>query len=303
MYGAIIGDIIGSPYEFDRGSKTKDFPFFDKGATFTDDSVMTIAVADALMQAQDRNVIDDEAAVKALLIDSMHKWGHKYPHAGYGGRFRTWLRHNECEPYNSWGNGSAMRVSSVGWMFDDLETTRKVARWTAEVTHNHPEGVRGAEATACAVFLARTGSSKEEIGDFITNDIGYDLSRTCDEIRPDYCHVESCQQTVPEAITAFLEGENFEDVIRAAVSLGGDCDTLTCIAGGIAEAFYGVPTELQAECEARLPGDMRVALISFKKRYLELSKRVVVYAEPAGFIPKKIRKEYGLGEYAEDNNE
>ena len=198
MYGAILGDIIGSPYEFDRGSKTKDFPFFDKGATFTDDSVMTIAVADALMQAQDRNVIDDEAAVKALLIDSMHKWGHRYPNAGYGGRFYTWLRHNECEPYNSWGNGSAMRV-----------------------THNHPEGVRGAEATACAIFLARTGSSKEEIRDFITNDIGYDLSRTCDEIRPDYCHVESCQQTVPEAITAFLEGEDFEDVIRTAVSLGG----------------------------------------------------------------------------------
>ena len=303
MYGAILGDIIGSPYEFDRGRKTKDFPFFDRGASFTDDSVMTIAVADALMQAEDRNVIDDESAVKALLIDSMHKWGHKYPNAGYGGRFRTWLRHNECEPYNSWGNGSAMRVSSVGWMFDDLETTRKVARWTAEVTHNHPEGVRGAEATACAVFLARTGSSKEEIRDFITNDIGYDLSRTCDEIRPDYCHVESCQQTVPEAITAFLEGEDFEDVIRTAVSLGGDCDTLTCIAGGIAEAFYGVSTELQAECEARLPGDMRVALISFKKHYLELSKRVVVYAEPAGFIPEEIRKKYGLGEYAEGNNE
>ena len=303
MYGAILGDIIGSPYEFDRGRKTKDFPFFDRGASFTDDSVMTIAVADALMQAEDRNVIDDESAVKALLIDSMHKWGHKYPNAGYGGRFRTWLRHNECEPYNSWGNGSAMRVSSVGWMFDDLETTRKVARWTAEVTHNHPEGVRGAEATACAVFLARTGSSKEEIRDFITNDIGYDLSRTCDGIRPDYCHVESCQQTVPEAITAFLEGEDFEDVIRTAVSLGGDCDTLTCIAGGIAEAFYGVPAELQAECEARLPSDMRVALISFKKQYLELSKRVVVYAEPAGFIPEEIRKKFDLGEYAEDNNE
>ena len=302
MYGAILGDIIGSPYEFDRGSKTKDFPFFDKGATFTDDSVMTIAVADALMQAEDRNVIDDESAVKALLIDSMHKWGHKYPNAGYGGRFRTWLRHNECEPYNSWGNGSAMRVSSVGRMFDDLETTRKVARWTAEVTHNHPEGVKGAEATACAIFLARTGSSKEEIRDFITNDIGYDLSRTCDEIRPDYCHVESCRQTVPEAITAFLEGEDFEDVIRTAVSLGGDCDTLTCIAGGIAEAFYGVPTELQAECEARLPEDMRVALISFKKHYLELSKRVVVYAEPAGFIPEEIRKKYGLGEYFKETD-
>ena len=304
MYGAILGDIIGSPYEFDRGSKTKDFPFFDKGATFTDDSVMTIAVADALMQAEDRNVIDDESAVKALLIDSMHKWGHKYPNAGYGGRFRTWLRHNECEPYNSWGNGSAMRVSSVGRMFDDLETTRKVARWTAEVTHNHPEGVKGAEATACAIFLARTGSSKEEIRDFITNDIGYDLSRTCDEIRPDYYHVESCQETVPEAITAFLEGEDFEDVISTAVSLGGDCDTLTCIAGSIAEAFYVVPVELQAECEARIPRDMREILVSFKKRYIETSyERTVVYAEPEDYIPEEIRKELSLGEYAADSNE
>ena len=265
MYGALLGDIIGSPYEFDRGRKTKDFPFFDRGASFTDDSVMTIAVADALMQAEDRNVIDDESAVKALLIDSMHKLGHKYPNAGYGGRFRTWLRHNECEPYNSWGNGSAMRVSSVGWMFDDLETTRKVARWTAEVTHNHPEGVRGAEATACAVFLARTGSSKEEIGDFITNDIGYDLSRTCDEIRPDYCHVESCQQTVPEAITAFLEGENFEDVIRAAVSLGGDCDTLTCIASAIAEAYYGIPEDYKQETLGRMTGDMKEVYNRFLK--------------------------------------
>ena len=146
-----------------------------------------------------------------------------------------------------------MRVSSVGGMFDDLETTRKVARWTAEVTHNHPEGIKGAEATACAIFLARTGSSKEEIRDFITNDIGYDLSRICDEIRPGYYHVESCQETVPEAITAFLEGEDFEDVIRTAVSLGGDCDTLTCIAGSIAEAFYGVPEQLKDECRSRLP--------------------------------------------------
>ncbi|MBQ3428399.1 MAG: ADP-ribosylglycohydrolase family protein [Mogibacterium sp.] len=263
MYGAILGDIIGSPYEFDRGRKTKDFPFFDKGARFTDDSVMTIAVADALMEAMDRGVMDNEAAVKALLIDSMHGWGHRFPNSGYGGRFYQWLRCNECEPYYSWGNGSAMRVAAAGWLYDDFETTRRVARWTAEVTHNHPEGVKGAEATACAIFLARTGSSKEEIRDFITNDIGYDLSRTCDEIRPGYRHVESCQETVPEAITAFLEGNDFEDVIRTAVSLGGDCDTLTCIAGSIAEAFYGVPEYLKAECENRLPAVMRAILICF----------------------------------------
>ena len=154
-----------------------------------------------------------------------------------------------------------MRVAAAGWMFDDLETTRRVARWTAEVTHNHPEGVKGAEATAAAIFMARNGSSKEEIRVFITADIGYDLSRTCDEIRPGYRHVESCQETVPEAITAFLEGKDFEDVIRTAVSLGGDCDTLTCIAGSIAEAFYGVPQHLKSECVKRLPEDMREILL------------------------------------------
>jgi ADP-ribosylglycohydrolase len=256
MYGAILGDIIGSPYEFDRGKKTKEFPFFDKGATFTDDSVMTIAIAEALMQAIADGVIDNEAVTKELIIDSMHKWGHRYPNAGYGGRFYYWLRDNSREPYNSYGNGSAMRVAAAGWLFDDLKTTRKVARWTSEVTHNHPEGIKGAEATASAIFMGRTGNSKEEIKDYIIKEFGYDLSRTCDEIRPDYYHVESCQETVPEAITAFLEGDDFEDVIRTAVSLGGDCDTLTCIAGSIAEAYYGVPYSLKKECENRLSVDL-----------------------------------------------
>lgn len=263
MYGAILGDIIGSPYEFDRGKKTKDFPFFDKGAAFTDDSVMTIAVADALMQAVDKGVISDEAATKDLLIDAMHKWGRRYPDAGYGNRFYSWIHHGVREPYYSWGNGSAMRVSPAGWLFDDLDTTRKVAGWTAEVTHNHPEGIKGADATASAIWMARNGCSKDEIRDFMTGEIGYDLSRTCDEIRPGYYHIESCQQTVPEAITAFLEGRDFEDVIRTAVSLGGDCDTLTCIAGSIAEACYGVPDELKAECVNRLPADMRDILTRF----------------------------------------
>lgn len=276
MYGAILGDIIGSPYEFDRGKKTKDFPFFDKGASFTDDSVMTIAVADALMQAVAAGVIDDESATKDLLIDSMHKWGHKYPHAGYGGRFYNWLRRSEREPYGSWGNGSAMRVSSAGWLFDDLESTRKVARWTAEVSHNHPEGVKGAEATAAAIWMARNGKNKDEIRAFIEGEIGYDLSRTCDEIRPGYYHVESCQQTVPEAITAFLEGNDFEDVIRTAVSLGGDCDTLTCIAGSIAEAFYGVSDELKRECEDRIPADMLdILLMLHTDRRAELVKEAI----------------------------
>ena len=150
-----------------------------------------------------------------------------------------------------------MRVAAAGWMMDSLEDTRKLAAWTADVTHNHPEGIKGAEATAAAIYMARTGSTKAEIKDYVIREFGYDLSRTCDEIRPGYHHVESCQETVPEAITAFLEGEDFEDVIRTAVSLGGDCDTLTCIAGGIAEAFYGVPDELIAECRQRITGEMR----------------------------------------------
>ena len=156
-----------------------------------------------------------------------------------------------------------MRVSAAGWLYDTLEETRRIARLTAEVTHNHPEGIKGAEATAAAIFLARTGEDKERIRAYITDQFGYDLSRTCDEIRPAYYHVESCQQTVPEALTAFLEGTSFEDVIRTAVSLGGDCDTLTCIAGGVAEAFYGVPEELKAECRVRLPQDLLEVLDRF----------------------------------------
>lgn len=297
MYGAILGDIIGSPYEFDRGKKTKDFPFFDKGATFTDDSVMTIAVAEALMKAIAEGVINNEAATKDMIIDSMHKWGHRYPDAGYGGRFYYWLKNNSREPYSSFGNGSAMRVAAAGWLFDDLDTTCKIARWTSEVTHNHPEGIKGAETTASAIFMARTGSRKEEIKDYIISEFGYDLSRRCDEIRPGYCHVESCQETVPEAITTFMEGNDFEDVIRTAVSLGGDCDTLTCIAGSIAEAFYGVPAYMKKECRDRLPEDLREVLQKWncRNKYAEMA-----YVEPADYIPEEIRKKYGLGEYNTD---
>ena len=178
----------------------------------------------------------------------MQALGRHYPYAGYGRMFRRWLQWDEPQPYESFGNGSAMRVSSVAWLYDDLETVRRMARLSAEVSHNHPEGIKGAEATASAIFLARTGSSKAAIKTYIEDQFGYDLSRTCDEIRPTYSHVETCQETVPEAITAFLEGESFEDVIRTAVSLGGDCDTLTCIAGSIAEGFYGVPEELKEKC-------------------------------------------------------
>ena len=261
MYGAILGDMIGSPYEFDRGNKSKDFPLFTAKSRFTDDTVMTIAVAEALLDGP-----ADEAGMKAQLVESMQKWGRRYPYAGYGGRFRHWLKSPDPQPYNSWGNGSAMRVSAVGWLFNDMDSVRRMARLTAEVTHNHPEGIKGAEATAAAIFLARSGHSKAEIKAYLEREFGYDLSRSCDEIRPGYRHVESCQETVPEAITAFLEGESFEDVIRTAVSLGGDCDTLTCIAGSIAEGFYGVPEELKRECEERLTPELVRVVARFNKR-------------------------------------
>ena len=268
MYGAILGDIIGSPYEFDRGNKTKDFPLFSERSEFTDDTVMAIAVADAFLPVQ-AEMEDD--IIRQRVVAKMQKYGRLYPHAGYGGRFRRWLRDRHPQPYNSWGNGAAMRVSSVGWLFGDLETVRRMARLSAEVTHNHPEGIKGAEATAAAIFLARSGSTKAEIKAYIQENFHYDLSRTCDEIRPTYYHVESCQETVPEAITAFLEGESFEDVIRTAVSLGGDCDTLTCIAGSMAEAFYGVPEVLKAECRKRLPEDLLTVLQQFDA-YLLIDK-------------------------------
>ena len=263
MFGAILGDIIGSPFEFDRGGKTKDFPLFCPDSEFTDDTVLTLAVAEALMQVT-RDMT--EAEIRRQITGMLLRYGNRYPHAGYGIRFGRWLRAKDPQPYGSCGNGSAMRVSSAGWLFDDLTEVRRMARLSAEVTHDHPEGIKGAEAAACAIFLARTGSSKEDIRDFIETIFDYDLSRSCDEIRPGYFHVETCQETVPEAITAFLEGESFEDVIRTAVSLGGDCDTLTCIAGSMAEAFYGVPEELKAECRQRLPEDLLTVLERFEAR-------------------------------------
>ena len=261
MYGAILGDIIGEPFEFDRGAKSKQFPLFCKNPRFTDDSVMTVAVCDGILKA---GIDADEQTMKAAIINAMHEWGHKYPHAGYGQRFYLWLARKDFQPYGSWGNGSAMRVSSVGWLFDNLERTREVAKWSSKVTHNHLEGIKGAESIASAIFLARTGASKEEIKEYITKEFGYDLSRTCDQIRPNYHHVESCQETCPEAITAFLEGESFEDVIRTAVSLGGDSDTLTCIAASIAEAFYGIDEQFKAWCMELTTEDMHEVMERFE---------------------------------------
>lgn len=260
MYGAILGDIIGSPFEFDRGDKTKDFKLFSRRSHFTDDSVMTLAVCEALLKVgQDATVKEIEDAV----ITSMQSWGRRYPHEGYGGYFRCWLTARHPEPYNSFGNGSAMRVSAAGWLYDSLEKTRVVAKATANVTHNHPEGIKGAEATASAIFMARNGSSKEEIKKYIENEFHYDLNRTLDEIRPSFHMDETCQKTVPEAIIAFLEARDFEDAIRNAVSLGGDTDTLGAITGSIAEAYFGISETLISECRNRINKDMRDVVDAF----------------------------------------
>ena len=260
MYGTILGDIIGCPFEFDRGDKTKDFKLFSRRSHFTDDSVMTLAVCEALLKVgQDATVKEIEDAV----ITSMQSWGRRYPHEGYGGYFRCWLTARHPEPYNSFGNGSAMRVSAAGWLYDSLEKTRVVAKATANVTHNHPEGIKGAESTASAIFMARNGSSKEEIKKYIENEFHYDLNRTLDEIRPSFHMHETCQKTVPEAIMAFLEAKDFEDAIRNAVSLGGDTDTLGAITGSIAEAYFGIPEALRSECRNRINKDMRDVVDTF----------------------------------------
>ena len=235
MLGAIIGDIVGSIYEW-HNIKTKDFPLFGEKCCFTDDTVMTIAIAEGLMNGGSP---DD-------YIKAMKRLGKIYPKIGYGPHFQKWLSMDYYEPYNSWGNGSAMRVSPVGWYFDTLEETENAAEISAAVTHNHPEGIKGAQAAAAAIFLARNGKSKEEIKSYIEGKYGYNLKRTLDEIRPTYEFDVSCMGTVPEAIIAFLESVDFEDAIRNAISLGGDSDTLAAITASIAEAAYGIPETIKS---------------------------------------------------------
>ena len=259
MYGAILGDIIGSPFEFDRGDKTKNFDLFSKGGGFTDDSVMTIAVGEALLAVGPKAEVKE---IEEAVASNMQNWGKRYQHAGYGWRFRHWLKERNPKPYGSYGNGSAMRVSAAGWFYDSMERTREVARATANVTHNHPEGIKGAEATASAIYMARNGSSKEEIKEYIEKEFHYNLDRTLDEIRPGYHMDETCQRTVPEAIIAFLESKDFDDAVRNAVSLGGDTDTLGAITGSIAEAFYGIPAVLIAECKSRIDNGLMTDVLN-----------------------------------------
>jgi ADP-ribosylglycohydrolase len=256
MLGAIVGDIVGSIYEFNN-HRSKDFLLFGDGCDFTDDTVLTVAVADCLMK-------------NGNYAEYIKQYARAYPQVkgSYGGRFAQWIHSESMEPYNSWGNGSAMRVSAVGFAFDTLEMVMQEAKKSAEVTHNHPEGIKGAQATAVAIFLARKGKSKEQIKAAISKSFGYDLDRTLDEIRPVYKFNESCQETVPEAIIAFLESNSFEDAIRNGISLGGDSDTLTCITGGIAEAFYGgVPEDIAEKALSYLPKAMREVVEEFRERY------------------------------------
>ena len=246
VLGAVVGDIVGSVYEFNE-IKTKDFPLFSEHCCPTDDSMMTLAVASALVECE-----KDYSKLAAETIKQMQLWGMKYPKAGYGSMFSDWLCSNNPQPYNSFGNGSAMRVSPVVYFAKSLEEVKELSRIVTSVTHNHPEGIKGAEATASAIYMARNGSSKEEIKEYIEKEFHYNLDRTLDEIRPGYHMDETCQRTVPEAIIAFLESKDFEDAVRNAVSLGGDTDTLGAITGSIAEAFYGIPAVLIAECKSRI---------------------------------------------------
>jgi ADP-ribosylglycohydrolase len=256
MLGAIAGDIIGSAYE-GWPHKATDFPLFGAASTFTDDSVLTVATAEALLEARPYEEVYRE-------------FGRRYPHAGYGGTFFQWIFANAAGPYGSWGNGSAMRVSPIAWACRTLDDVLTEAARSAAVTHNHPEGVKGAQAVATAVFLARTGSSKSEIRCEVSERFGYDLDRRLDEIRPTYQFDVSCQGSVPEALLCFLESENFEEAVRLAVSLGGDTDTQACIAGAVAEAFQGgVPEQIATQVWIRLPEEFCSVVRRFRQRFAE----------------------------------
>jgi len=254
MLGAIAGDVIGSVFER-YPTKSTEFPLFSPVSTFTDDTVLTVAIAFSILKKTD-------------YTQSLKMFGQKYPNAGYGGFFYRWMFSPDSSPYNSWGNGSAMRVSPVGFAFSSLEEVLNEAGKSAEVTHNHPEGIKGAQATALAIYLARTGEGREGIRKEISSRFGYDLNRSVDEIRKTYRFDVSCQGSVPEAIISFLESENFEDAIRKAISLGGDSDTLACMAGGIAQAYYKkMPQEIVSDVRGRLPDEFLPIIDEFNETY------------------------------------
>jgi ADP-ribosylglycohydrolase len=253
MLGAIAGDIIGSVHEA-AGTKTKAFPLFDEYARFTDDTVLTVAVAESLLMGTD-------------LVDTLHEYFDRYPQVGYGGSFIGWALRREREPYGSWGNGSAMRVSPVAYAYETLDEVLYHAERIAAVTHNHPEGIKGAQATAAAIFLARTGSDKADIKQFSHDRFGYDLSKPLKAIRPSYLFDVSCQGSVPESLVSFLEATDFEDAVRNAISLGGDADTMACIAGAVAEAHFGMPPEIEQQALSYLNKELRQVVDEFRSRF------------------------------------
>ncbi len=254
LIGTIAGDIIGAPYEFIKGAKPVGFELFNSKTSFTDDTVMTMATANKLVNNSD-------------YVAEYQQFGRDYFSRGYGGMFKKWIQNDNPEPYNSFGNGSGMRVSPVAYWFDTLAEVLAEAEASASVTHNHEEGIKGAQAIASAVFMARKGHSKTEIKAFIEEKFSYDLDRTLDEIRPTYTFDVTCQGSVPEAIIAFLESNDFEDCIRKAISIGGDTDTIAAMAGGIAEAFYGgVPTHIYEKILTYLPEEMLAILVVFNQR-------------------------------------
>ena len=263
MLGTIIGDIVGSIYER-RGIKTKDFELFGRGCSFTDDTVMSIAVAEALLDDK-----DGKGKFSDSIVKSLQQWGRKYPYAGYGGNFILWIDSDDPKPYNSFGNGSAMRVVSCGFISEDITEALSYAKESAEVTHNHPEGIKGAEIVSMAIFLAKNKKSKQEIKTILEKQFGLSLDKTLDQIRPSYQFDVTCQGTVPQALQAFLESTCFEDAIRNAISLGGDSDTLAAITGGIAEAYYGIPDDIRNKAMEYLDEDIKGVV---KRYYSYLNK-------------------------------
>ena len=253
MLGAMIGDTLGSTFEF-YPMKTKKFELLEKNSHFTDDTVMTVAVADSIMN-------------EVPYVESLQKWGRKYPRAGYGSWFRKWIHLENPMPYNSFGNGSAMRCSSVGWLLDDEESVLEEAKKSAEITHNHQEGIKGAQSVALGVMMGRKGSSKKEIKQKLEDLFDYDLSQKLEQIIPSYTFDSTCQGSVPQAIIAFLESEDFEDAIRNAISLGGDADTQACIAGALAEAHYmKIPDQIKEFVFKKITPDLSYVTNEFLDR-------------------------------------
>ena len=255
MLGAIIGDIAGSTYEF-RNATKEDFELLPEGSFYTDDTVLSIAIADAILS-------------KRTYKDCLLEYARKYRNMGYGMKFKKWYHQEDPQPYNSFGNGSAMRVSPVGWAFDTIEEVLEEAKKTAEPTHNHPEGIKGAQATAAAIFMARKGKSKSEIKIFIGSEFDYDLSRSYEMVKATHKYNEICQKTVPESLICFLESENFEDALRKAIWIGGDSDTIACITGSIAEAYYkSIPDYLLEKAHSNLPAELNHIVVEFRERYI-----------------------------------